>query len=569
MKRLVLFSAFFFLASAAPKAQPQNPVGAPFCGAVPPKREVRAVWLATIGGLDWPHGYSRDASGIRRQKKELTDILDRLEAAGVNTVLLQTRVRGTLIYPSAFEPWDGCLSGVPGLSPGYDALAFATEECHKRGMEIQAWVVAVPVGKWTSKGCAELRRKHPGLVKRIGDYGYMDPENGLTGDYIASLCAEITGRYDIDGIHLDYIRYPEDWKIKIPKDRARECVTDIVRKVHAAVKSRKKWVKVSCSPVGKYDDLPRQSSRGWNAYARVCQDVRGWLRAGLVDEIFPMMYFQGNDFYPFAMDWQQHSAGRTVVPGLGVYFMSEGEKNWPLEVITREMSVLRNFGMGHAYFRSGFFTANTKGIYDFARKEFDFAHALVPAMTWEWAKAPDAPLTLSPDTLSGTLSWSGARDNSDGPYLNYNLYASRTFPVDVTDARNLVLPHTRATRVRAPFDGTYYAVTATDRYGNESPARQQDGVKPAVPSLPAPPAKRSVPWLECDGKRLLTGRTQINASDLLQIESPAGRPVKDVFCSRSVDVSDVEEGVYVLRSVGRKGVTHRIGFFRIRRGGGK
>ena len=107
-----------------------------------PKHEVRAVWLTTIGGIDWPHSYAPSSYSAEKQKKELTDILDRLQQAKINTVLIQTRVRGTMIYPSAYEPWDGCLSGFPGRSPGYDALQFAIDECHKRGMELHAWVEA-------------------------------------------------------------------------------------------------------------------------------------------------------------------------------------------------------------------------------------------------------------------------------------------------------------------------------------------------------------------------------------------------------------------------------------------
>ena len=77
------------------------------------KREVRAVWLTTIGGLDWPHNYASGMDGVERQKKELCSLLDRYRDAGINTVLLQTRIRGTVIYPSLIEPWDGCLSGTP------------------------------------------------------------------------------------------------------------------------------------------------------------------------------------------------------------------------------------------------------------------------------------------------------------------------------------------------------------------------------------------------------------------------------------------------------------------------
>ena len=133
------------------------------------KHEVRAVWLTTIGGIDWPRSYAHDGMGIRQQQEQLCQMLDRLKAVNVNTVLLQTRVRATTIYPSDIEPWDGCLSGTPGKSPGYDALQFAIDECHKRGMELHAWVVTIPVGKWNTYGCRQLRHRYGSLIKHIGE----------------------------------------------------------------------------------------------------------------------------------------------------------------------------------------------------------------------------------------------------------------------------------------------------------------------------------------------------------------------------------------------------------------
>ena len=129
MKR---FKIFFIVLCSVLAAKAQSIV---FNNQVP-KHEVRAVWLTTIGGIDWPHSYAQSSYSAEKQKKELTDILDRLQQAKINTVLIQTRVRGTMIYPSAYEPWDGCLSGFPGRSPGYDALQFAIDECHKRSMEL-------------------------------------------------------------------------------------------------------------------------------------------------------------------------------------------------------------------------------------------------------------------------------------------------------------------------------------------------------------------------------------------------------------------------------------------------
>lgn len=156
-------------------------------------------------------------------------------------------------------------------------------------------------------------------------------------------------RYDVDGIHLDYIRYPETWRITVPRYQGREYITRIVRATHDAVKSEKPWVKMSCSPIGKFCDLTRYSSNGWNAYDKVCQDAQGWLRDGLMDQLYPMMYFRNNQFYPFAINWSEGSYGKTVVPGLGIYFLDPREGKWQLGDITREMHFLRQIGLGHAF----------------------------------------------------------------------------------------------------------------------------------------------------------------------------------------------------------------------------
>ena len=464
-----------------------------------PKHEVRAVWLTTIGGIDWPSTYAHDGMGVKAQQQQLCDILDRLKAVNVNTVLLQTRVRATTVYPSDLEPWDGCLSGRPGRSPGYDALQFAIDECHRRGMELHAWVVTIPVGKWNTYGCQQLRRRYGSLIKKIGDEGYMNPESPVTAGYLADICAEITRRYDVDGIHLDYIRYPETWR----GPKSQEHITRIVRTIHQKVKLYKPWVKLSCSPIGKYDDLSRYSSRGWNARRQVAQDAQGWLRQGLMDQLFPMMYFQGNNFYPFALDWQEYSYGRTVVSGLGVYMLHPRERNWPLAEVKRQLNVTRQIGMGHCYFRAKFLLDNVKGVYDYVR-DFDRHPALVPPMTWAQSLPPDAPTTLSVDhsPQGDRLTWSGARDRSDGPYLLYNIYASTNEPVDTSDPANLLATRHLWQQLTVPYAASmsrplHYAVTALDRYGNESAALQEPphpAYSPRHYAVPLTPMNQHCPW---------------------------------------------------------------------------
>ena len=306
----------------------------------------------------------------------------------------------------------------------------------------------------------------------------MNPEKAQTGDYLAQFCREVTRRYDVDGIHLDYIRYPETWNMRVSKQQGRQYITDIVRKIYKAVKWEKSWVKVSCSPIGKYDDLSRYRSSGWNAYNTVCQDAQGWLREGVMDEIFPMMYFQGNQFYPFVADWQQHSYGRIVAPGLAIYMLHPSEMNWNLDIIRREMGVLRQQGLGCTFFRSKFLTDNIKGIYTFT-KDFNRTPALVPPMSWTGKAAPTAPTLFKVEQgkEADRLIWYGAKDRSGADYLMYNVYASYTYPVDTSDPGNLISIRQRGQQLSVPHRGNtlYYAVTATDRYGNESAAVESPG----------------------------------------------------------------------------------------------
>ena len=525
---------------------------------VSPKYEVRAVWLTTIGGLDWPRSLNAE-----QQKRQLCEILDQLKRANVNTVLFQARIRATTIYPSAYEPFDACLTGHAGRAPGYDPLQFAVEECHRRGMEIHAWMVCIPIGKWNGAGCRNLRSGSL-PIRKIGDEGFMDPEKEQTARYIADMCEEVTRNYDIDGVHLDYIRYPETWKITVNKNVGRDHITRIVRTIHQRVKSLKPWVKISCSPIGKSDDLTRYSSRGWNAYSRVCQDAQGWLRDGIMDQLYPMMYFKDNNFFPFAIDWAENAHGRTVVSGLGIYFLSPSEGKWVLSDISRQMHVARQVGLGHAYFRSRFFTDNTKGVYDFAARQFDATPALVPPMTWERQSVPAAPRRIEVSESNGTtvLTW-----ESRGRDLLYNVYASMTCPVDITDARNLIatrLKNNRLSVAKAGLKGgRYFAVTAMNRFGTES-APAFYGCSPGADEQSSQSLNAFLPT---DGNTLqLPPIKNILDIKYLVVEDLTGRIVSTRATRlETIDISTLPEGFYVLRSVNRKGVSHRLGYF-VRKG---
>ena len=534
-----------------------------------PKHEVRAVWLTTIGGIDWPHSYAQSSRSIEKQKSELVKILDQLQEAHINTVLIQARIRGTVIYPSEYEPWDGCLSGFPGKSPGYDALKFVIDECHKRGMEAHAWVVTIPVGRWDALGCRQLRKRYPGLIRKIGTDGYMNPEDERTGEYLAKICGEISRSYDVDGIHLDYIRYPETWNIKVGREQGRRYITRIVEKIHAAVKQEKPWVKMSCSPIGKFDDLGRYWSHGWNAYTKVCQDAQGWLKAGLMDELFPMMYFRNEQFYPFAIDWAEQSCGKIIAPGLGIYFLDPKEGRWKIEDVTREMYHLRSIGQGHAFFRNKFLLDNQQGILDFT-KRFNPYLSLVPPMAWESKKRPQQPGEIEVKRVDGKLklSWNTSECYEDGsrigtPYIYNNVYASRTYPVDVHDARNLISMRKPQNSIQLKDDGggnpLYFAVTTMDGYGVESLPRQMKGEQ----MVHTQGVQGKARMLKCDDKQLFLP-TDVQKWDVsyFLIETLEGQQVL-AACRKDkcLNISVLSSGVYVLKIMNGRGMTHAVGTF--------
>lgn len=102
------------------------------------KYEFRGVWTATVTNIDWPTDAAK--GNVEKQKQELIDILNQLQAGNINAVCLQVRSLCDALYESSYEPWSAALMGTRGTGPGYDPLQFAIDEAHQRGMELHAWV---------------------------------------------------------------------------------------------------------------------------------------------------------------------------------------------------------------------------------------------------------------------------------------------------------------------------------------------------------------------------------------------------------------------------------------------
>ena len=172
--------------------------------ATAPKREFRSAWIATVANIDWPSQKGTSTSIITQQKNDLTAMLDRMVELNMTTVCFQVRSMSDALYESSYEPWADQMTGTRGQYPGWDPLAFAVEECHKRGIEIYAWVNPfrwsnkdVSAATWNTSFDQEVKSK--GWLLSNGSYTVMNPALPDVRAHIVKVCKEIITKYSVEG----------------------------------------------------------------------------------------------------------------------------------------------------------------------------------------------------------------------------------------------------------------------------------------------------------------------------------------------------------------------------------
>lgn len=412
------------------------------------KYEVRGAWLSTVWGLDWPH-----SSNPRVQMQELREQLDILRENGINTIFLQVRGRGDLLYPSTLEPMHPMLEGC-----GYDPLAFAIEECHKRGMTVHAWITTLPLEDrryrrgLKGKGATTFYERHRSETKRHRGKDYMDPTSPVTRRHLAAIAREITERYEVEGIQLDYIRYPDfpdrfpdakeyrEAKTLLPKEEWRRAnITRIVEEVHRAVKETDSTVLLSAATIGAYDQIPGAPHIGWTARRDVYQDPVAWERAEAIDFIVPMTYTRGETFAPILRDWAEKLSVPVVI-GLGAFRTLKEEGGWPAEqVIDQVAEVQQTEGLsGVCLFRSRQLTERGQGLRGrLSERCFEGRPVLPHAPIIAGDSTLIYPYALSITTTDdrAKISWKGM--NGARPCL-YAVYASTDSVPDIHSGEALV-----------------------------------------------------------------------------------------------------------------------------------
>ena len=460
-----------------------------------PKKEVRAVWLTTVYGLDWPQRVAASEDSRKAQQEAVCGMLDRLQEANFNTVFFQVRMRGDVAYRSDIEPASAVFSGKYGRLPGYDPLAFMVAECHKRGLECHAWFVTFPVGSdkiVQEQGRLSVVKRHPELCKHHKGEWFLDPGVPGTADYILKLVKEIVNGYDIDGIHFDYIRYPEaarSFPDKITyrkygrkmrlEDWRRQNINQMVYRIYDWVKLVKPWVQVSSSPLGKYNRIPRVPNAGWTAYESVYQDAAQWLLAGKQDMIVPMMYYLHENFFPFVDNWVENANGRMIVPGLGAYRLLKEEADWTLTDLTDQIDYSRYFGgAGCSFFRCGNILSDEKGVYTELRDNYYRYPAQLPPLTWLNDSMPSAPEEIRVERLENELKLSWEKPAGEKQDLTYTVYYSLTDSIDTSSAQQMLATNIHGTELYLPVSphreqGYLFVITSSTRYHIESlPSRE-------------------------------------------------------------------------------------------------
>lgn len=440
--------------------------------------EVRAVWLTTNWELDMPSSRLSEAN----QKKEIISTLDDLSRMNINTILFQVRIRGDVFYKSSIEPFSPHYK----WSKNSDILDFMIEECHKRGIECHAWFVVYPLGskKHVQKQRESIANRRPNLCKLHKGEWYLDPGNPETRKYLLSLVDEVVSKYDIDGIHFDYIRYPDDSSNFPDKDTfqkygkglkledwRRNNITQFVESAYNLTKNKKPWVLVSSSPIGKYKNINLNKNE-WTGYDNVYQDAGLWMKKGIHDAIFPMLYHKEKEFDNYLYQWTENRNGRILVPGIGIYRLDSKEGNWTTSEIDRQIKVSRDLDtQGQIFYRLRNLTDNLRGVKESIVKEYKYP-AKLPPLVW---LSNDLPLPLVDFEVFRTdnnlicIRWQPSEPSAN---LSYTVYVSRKDEFDLTKAEHIIVTRFKGNEIfikPEEFDeGLYYSVTATDRFLNES-----------------------------------------------------------------------------------------------------
>lgn len=539
-----------------------------------PKSEIRAVWLSTISGLDWP----RKVSDPQEQKEKFCELLDSLQAININTVIFQAQSQGDVLWESDIQPasYDITKDGSKRLP--YNVCEFVIEECHKRNMECHADIVPFRLGS-----TATIKRYQANPVKHVyvTHPEYCDPQspNGVWLDpgipearqYLLELYTELLTRNKFDGINFDYTRYPEYEGINDSEsyrkygngmsldDWRRNNINTLVHDVYDMAKSIDPYIKVGSAPIGTYKNLPNKHNMA--AYDDCWQDPCEWMQAGKHDLVVPQLYWDEDyGFTPHMNMWLDNIDGRQFVAGLAAY-----KTVYPSDVIPSQITKVRNTPgtAGVSFFRTQFLTnpENPKVVllYNKLKDEYFKYPAHIVPMDFNGVTKPNKPVNPSVEYKDGTYTfkWSAPEpDSKNTPIRYYCIYASESPSVDIADVKNCVgffIKGNEFTYSSANAN-LNFVITAFDKNYYES-----DGAVIGTSGI-ADNLTDSIAFSYNGGEINITSGNGIN---MVSVYSVSGVTVKhDRVNAKEATIycGDLPEGIYIVKAAYENGTvsSHKI-----------
>ncbi len=324
---------------------------APETSPTPPEPQMRALWVdAFHDGIKTPG--------------QVEQLIADARLAGVNTLIVQVRRRGDAYYNRTAEP----RTEDPSIAPGFDALQWTIERARasQPALEVHAWIATVAL--WNRRERPPVDPRHTfhrhgpsatgteGWISLDdagaawdGDNYMLDPGHPEAARYVAEVAAELVREYDVDGLHLDLVRYAGvQWGYNpvsverfnqrhgasgrpAPNDPRwqqwrRDQVSALVRRIYLDTLVARPRVKVSAATIGwGSGPVDERTWRATSAYRNVFQDWLAWLEEGIVDVVMPMNYDNEREplqrlWFDQWIAWQKERTGkRHVVAGVGLF----------------------------------------------------------------------------------------------------------------------------------------------------------------------------------------------------------------------------------------------------------
>lgn len=467
------------------------------------KREFRGSWIQCVNG-------QFQGMSTNQMQSNLTKQLNALQQCGINTIMFQVRAEGDALYESKYEPWSRFLTGTQGVAPQpyWDPLAWMITECHKRGMELHAWINPYRAKTATTNNLAST---HPYMLnpERIFKYGKLlifNPALKENRDYICKIVHDILDRYDVDGIHMDdyFYPYPEAGQT-IPDEQEfkeygrgfsdiaswrRDNVSRLISQLHDTIRSIKPWVKFGISPFGIYHNsrsggnVPGSETKGLQNYDDLYADVLQWINQGWIDYNIPQIYWEighpAADYDTLIHWWSKFASKRPLIIGQDIErtVYKADLKNPQINQLPEKMRLQRTLPNidGSCMWYSAAVTNNTGNIADALKSQYHKNPALQPLMTFI--------TDVAPKKVKGVkVIW----DEEDGPVLvwlpnKYNTWETQPTKyvvyrfekgekINIEDPSHIVCI-TGNTFYKLQYEGGnkkyVYAVTALNRIQNES-----------------------------------------------------------------------------------------------------